>query len=81
MSVKRVYRFFMLKNYVMESSKHVRNAVAWCKPGAGNLRPAMADMARIRIFVTQLRIQNPVKANLHDKQLLRLYVIRSLYLS
>jgi len=35
-------------------------------------------MARIRIFVTQFRIQNRVKANLDDKRVLRYYII-SLY--
>jgi len=42
--------------------------------GVGNLRPACTfDMARIRIFVTQFRVQDCVKNKLHDidKQLLR----------
>jgi len=38
-------------------------------PGVGNLRPAWTfDMAHIRIFVTQVRVQHRVKTKLHDKQ-------------
>jgi len=42
------------------------------KSGVGNLRPAWTfDMARIRNFVTHVRVQNRVKTKLHDKQVLR----------
>jgi len=37
----------------------------------GNLRPAWTfDMTRIRIFVTQFRVQDHVKTKFHDKQYL-----------
>jgi len=36
-------------------------------PPSGQMRPAWTfDMARIKIFVTQFRIQNRVKTKLHD---------------
>ena len=48
------------------------------KAGVGNLRPAgqmrptwTFDMARIRIFVAQFRVQHPLKTKLHDKQVLK----------
>ena len=42
------------------------------KAGLGNLRPASTfDMARIRIFVTQFRVQDRVKTKFHDRQVLR----------
>ena len=41
----------------------------WHKPGVGNLRPAKTfGLARIRIFVTQVRVYYCVKTKLHDKQ-------------
>ena len=41
------------------------------KPGMGNLWPAWTfEMARIRIFVVQLRVRNRVKKKVHDKQVL-----------
>jgi len=40
-------------------------------PGTENLRPASTfDVAHIRIFVTQVRVQHRVKTKLHDKQAL-----------
>jgi len=49
----------------------------YCKAGVGNLRPASqmqpawtVDMARIRISVTQFRVQDRVKTKLHDEQVL-----------
>jgi len=39
--------------------------------GVGNLRPVLTlDMACIRIFVTQFRVQNRVKTKIHNKQVL-----------
>ena len=38
---------------------------------AGQMRPAWTfDVARIRIFITQFRVQDRVKMKLHDKQYL-----------
>jgi len=54
-------------------SKLARKTVdVWrSKAGLGNLRPAWTfDTARIRIFVTQVRVQHRVKTKLHDKQVL-----------
>jgi len=46
--------------------------------GVGNLRPAWTfDMARMKIFVTLVRVQRRVKTKLHDKQVLRQEVKRS----
>ena len=56
--------------------------VRWSTARVGNLRSASTfDMARRRIFFTQFRVQNRVKTNLLDKQVLKTvdYVIRSLY--
>jgi len=42
-----------------------------CTAGVGNLRSAWTfDMACIRIFAAQFRVQNHVKTKLHDKQVL-----------
>jgi len=42
------------------------------KTRGGNLRPAWTfDMSRIKIFVTQVRVQHHAKTKLHDKQVLR----------
>ena len=47
--------------------------------GVGNLWPAWTfDMARIRIFFTQFRVQNRVKSKLHDKQVLKIVCHRNL---
>jgi len=54
-------------------SRYFRAGVGTCGPREH------FNMTRIRIFVTEFRIQNRVKANLQDKRILRLYVIRSLY--
>jgi len=41
-------------------------------PGVGNLRPAWTiDMARITIFVSQVRVQHRAKTKLNVKQVLR----------
>jgi len=42
------------------------------RAGAGNLRPTWTfDMASIRIFVTEVRVQRRVKTMFHDKLVLR----------
>jgi len=46
-----------------------KNQGLWSQPGVGNLRPAWSfDMARIKIFVTQFKVQDRIKTKLHGKQ-------------
>ena len=49
------------------------------KAGVENLWPAWTfDMVRVKIFVTQVRVKHRVETKLHDKQVLRQKVKRSL---